>query len=219
MTIRHTGVPDRFVRSEPFEIFSRPQRSTPARLAGLVVRRRAEMTVAVLAVLVWGWLVDRMPRPAAGALVVGIVVLVVAVGPSRRYVVRRGWAVLTRHRLRSVCVQRRVMNYAGNLPVQLWARPTAVGERIWLLLRAGIEVGDLERNLDYIASACWARTARVEAHRRMVALVVVDVVRRDPLAATVPAPPSLTTQTGRPSHPLTATAGPAGVPPAIGGAR
>lgn len=41
------------------------------------------------------------------------------------------------------------MNYTGNLPVLLWSRPIPVGERVWLLLRAGINLRDVEHNLDY----------------------------------------------------------------------
>lgn len=198
-------------RAEPFEVFTRPQRSLPARIAGLMLRLRAEITTAAVLLIVWLWLaglVDDWPITAAfgelitgppdtpddpgsattgglllSALVVALLVGVVfAVPRSRRFVVRRGWAVMSRHRLRAVFVERRVMNYTGNLPVVVWARPTAVGERVWLVLRAGIELGDVERNLDYIASGCWGHAARAEARRSMTALVVVDVVRRDPLS-------------------------------------
>jgi hypothetical protein len=51
---------ERFARSDPFEVFTRPQRSRLARVAGLVVRLRAELTTATVAVAVWLWLVARM---------------------------------------------------------------------------------------------------------------------------------------------------------------
>lgn len=176
--VRTSG--DRLTRSEPFEVFTRPQRSLPARIVGLIIRLRAELLVATLAVLAWVWLTDRMPAWVAG-LVVGVLVLAAGAWPvSRRYLLRRCYAVMTRHRLRAVCVERRIMNYSGNVPVQLWARPTAVGERVWLLLRAGIDAGDIERNLSHIASACWGSDARVTAHRKVSALVLLDVIRRDP---------------------------------------
>lgn len=172
---------DRRTRSEPFEVFTRPQRSLPARILGLALRLRAELLIGVTALWMWSWLSDRMPA-WLGLVLVGVGVLaVVLIGPSRRYVTRRGFAVLTRHRLRAVFVQRRVMNWTGNLPILLWSRPTPVGERVWVLLRAGIDLVDVERNLDYIASGCWANTARAGAHR-FAGLVMIDVVRRDPLS-------------------------------------
>lgn len=200
--------PDRFARSEPFEVFTRPQRSRPARLLGLALRRRAEIAVIGVLWLVWSWLADGVdawtpdpvppadvpagpadslaadPVPAwvAGILLVVLACVFLAVPLTRRYLHRRALAVLTRHRLRSVFVQRRVMNWTGNLPVLLWSRPTPVGERVWVLLRAGIDGTDIERNLAHIASGCFARDARINITRRMTALVLVDVIRRDPLS-------------------------------------
>lgn len=179
-------------RSEPFEVFTRGQRSIPARVLGLVVRMRAEITVVVLGLVVWAWLVDRVAAPVAAVLVGITLAVLAAIGPTRRYLVRRALAVLTRHRLRQAFVERRVMNYSGNLPVLLWSRPTPVGERVWVLMRAGIDLADVEHNLDHIASTCFARAARATAWRAMTALVVVEVVRLDPLAAAAPASSVLT---------------------------
>lgn len=189
--------PDRFARSEQFEVFTRPQRSWPARLLGLTLRLRAEITTAVALLLAWRWLTEQLPAWSAGLVLVGLAALVAAVPHSRRFVSRRVLAVLTRHRLRAVFVERRVMNWSGNLPVLLWSRPTAVGERVWVLLRAGINGADIERNLDHVASGCLARDARITVARSMTALVLVDVVRRDPLTAPVPAPRRAT---DRPVH-------------------
>lgn len=186
----------RLSRSEPFEVFTRPQRSLPARILGLVVRLRAELSVGLVALLAWLWLVDRMAAWVAGTVVAALALAVVLWTPSRRYVGRRGLSVLTRHRLRAVFVERRVMNYTGNLPILFWSRPTPVGERVWLLLRAGIDAHDVELNLSHVAAGCFAADARVTAHPRMSALAVVDVIRRDPLAGSavdsplgMPAPP------------------------------
>ena len=75
------------------------------------------------------------------------------------------------------------MNHRGYVPWLLWVRPTNVGERVWLLMRPGICVDDLDTRTSQIAAACWARDARVPAWRRLVAVVLVDVVRRDPLTS------------------------------------
>jgi len=188
MRNRTAPTSDRFARSEQFEVFTRPQRSRPARLLGLAIRLRAEITAAVVLLLAWRWLTEQMPTWTVGLVLAGLAGTVAAIPHSRRYAYRRALAVLTRHRLRAVFVERRVMNWSGNLPVLLWSRPTPVGERVWVLLRAGINGGDIERNLDHVASGCLARDARISVARSMTALVRVDVVRRDPLTAPVPAP-------------------------------
>ena len=108
---------------------------------------------------------------------------------SHRLVSRRVLAVLTRHRLRAVFIQRRIMNYSGNLPLLLWSRPTQVGDRVVLALRAGINLIDLEANLPYLASGCGARSATARAVTWMTALVIIDIARRDPLAAARNIPP------------------------------
>jgi len=113
--------PDRFARSEQFEVFTRPQRSRPARLLGLAIRLRAEISAAVVLLLVWRWLTELMPAWAAGLVLAGLAGTVAAIPHSRGYVYRRALAVLTRHRLRAVFVERRVMNWSGNLPVLLWS--------------------------------------------------------------------------------------------------
>lgn len=203
---------ERLTRSEPFEVFTRPQRSWPARVLGLAIRLRAELLVGVLLVALWAWLTARITAWLGALPIIGldgapvevagppfgwfvcaglavVVLALVGVPMSRRYLWFRALAVMTRHRLRAVCVERRVMNYSGNLPLLLWARPTPVGERVWLLLRAGIDAGDIEHNLSHIASACWAADARVTAHRKVTALVMLDVIRRDPLTGRALASP------------------------------
>lgn len=57
-----------------------------------------------------------------------------------------------------------------------------------MLLRAGVDAVDIERNLAHVASGCHARAARVAAHRSVSSLVWVNVIRRDPL--TTPARPA-----------------------------
>jgi hypothetical protein len=68
------------------------------------------------------------------------------------------------------------MNHRGYVPWLLWVRPTNAGERVWLLMRSGICVDDLDTRTLQIAAACWARDARVRAWRRLFAVVLVDVV-------------------------------------------
>ena len=193
----------RGTRGEPFELVTRAKQSLPLRLVGLVIRWRLELTLAIAGWVGWHWLTNHLPTWAV------IVLACLAAGGLgwlewwRRVVSRRVLAVLTRHRLRSVFIERRIMNYSGNLPLLLWSRPTPVGDRVVLLLRAGINLLDLEANLPYLASGCGARLATARAVTWMTALVIIDIARRDPLATTTPAPSGMaTTPPSGPRPPL-----------------
>jgi hypothetical protein len=170
-------------RTGSVEVFIRPERSVLVRLLAVLWHLRTELVASVVGVWVWLWLTDRMPTWAAIAVLVLSTAGLMGWGPSRRFVLGHAWCTVTRHRLRSCLMQSRVMNHRGYVPWCLWVRPTKVGERVWLLMRPGICVEDLDSRTPQIAAACWARDARVRAWRRLVAVVLVDVVRRDPLTA------------------------------------
>jgi hypothetical protein len=86
--------------------------------------------------------------------------------------------IRTQHRLRP-----------GHPPLILAARPTPAGERVWIWLRPGLDLTDLEERTGKLAVACWASEVRaVRASTRFAALIRLDVTRRDPLTATVPSP-------------------------------
>jgi hypothetical protein len=71
---------------------------------------------------------------------------------------------------------------SGRLPLVLRIHPTQIGERALIWCRAGICAADFEAHTPEIAAACYARQARVEAHKRWTQLVNLDIVRRDTLA-------------------------------------
>lgn len=159
------------------------QSSLPVRLLAGAVRFRAELTLTVLVAAAW-WLVDAYVVAGRWAtLTLALIgIALVAVPVSRRYVVRRFLAVLTRHRLRATLLSCGVVTFDGRLPRLLWSRPTPVGERVWLWLRPGLSIAHLERITDVIAAGCIGSEARVCTTRKVVALAMVDVIRRDPLA-------------------------------------
>ena len=70
-----------------------------------------------------------------------------AVPHSRRFITRRAWCVLARHRLQRLCYEARLHTRSGRLPLILWTRPTKVGERTWVLCRAGICAEDFEAHI------------------------------------------------------------------------
>jgi hypothetical protein len=172
-------------RTGVFEVFTRPEHSLIVRLLGLIVRLRAELTIAavLLTARFWAWpkLQTWLGHTVALIVVSVLVLSVVAVPASRRYLNRRWWSVTTRHRMRACFVQTRTMTHHGKLPLLVWSRPSPVGEKVRVLLPAGLSVKDLERVTAEIAAACWATDVRITPSRRQAALVLVDVIRRDPL--------------------------------------
>src|SRR5207248_7471046 len=113
-------------------------------------------------------------------IVLIVLVATVAVLPwTRRFIFRRAWCVLSRHRIQKVCFETRMHTRSGRLPLVLRICPTEVGERALIWCRAGICVEDFEAHTPEIAAACYARQARVEGSKRWAQLVQLDVVRRE----------------------------------------
>jgi len=172
-------------RTGVIEVFTRPEHSLIVRLAGLIVRLRAELTV--LAVLLtarfWAWprLENWLSHTVALLAVTVLVLSILVVPASRRYLNRRWWCVTTRHRMRACFMQTRTMTHHGKLPLLVWSRPSPVGEKVRVWLPAGLSVKDLEKVTTETAAACWASDVRITPNRSQAALVVVDVIRRDPL--------------------------------------
>jgi hypothetical protein len=108
------------------------------------------------------------------------------------------WCLVVRHRLR-LCfatLVRSQLRVAGgrppSLPLLLWARPTPAGERVWLWLRPGLSLDDLDGKAGLIAVACIAKQVRLTAaSERYAALLRVDIARRDPLADPIDSPLAL----------------------------
>ncbi|WP_034594478.1 hypothetical protein [Hamadaea tsunoensis] len=174
--------------------------------AGFVVGFVCAVVVRIWPVLraVWHWLaeiclflvvvvggtalVHTVPFVVALA-VFGVPVAVVAALPaSRRFVLTVFWCTVDRHRLRSFCARllRSSSAKGGTLPLILIARPTPSGERVWMWLRPGLTLADLEGRTGALAEEFGAHQVRIgRASRTRAAYVYVDVVRRDPLRATV----------------------------------
>ena len=78
---------------------------------------------------------NRCCRPSSRRLLIPTV---------RRPIVALGWCFVVRHRLRTCFAQFIVANQSGSLPLILAARPTPVGERVWIYLRPGLSVNELQ---------------------------------------------------------------------------
>ena len=115
----------------------------------------------------------------AGLVLGGGTLLATVLPWPRRFAVRRFWSLVTRHRLQQVWWQLRLHNRAGRLPLVLWIRPTPVGERARVMVRAGLCADDFINASPEMAAACAAREVRVTASLRYSLLLTIDVIRRD----------------------------------------
>jgi hypothetical protein len=174
--------------------FGRNQRNNPYQLddlfvsfhrtpAGVAWRWRAELAIAaILAAILWRLSIV-ITITWAGIVLAVFAGLAAGVPHSRRFITRRFWCILARHRIHRLCYEARLHTPAGRLPLVLWIRPTQVGERAWVLCRAGISAEDFADRSEQLRAACYARDARATRNRRWSHLVTIDVIRRDTLAA------------------------------------
>jgi hypothetical protein len=151
--------------------------------AGIAWRWRAELAIAALLTAVLWRLSLLITLTWAGIVLAAALGVAAGVPHSRRFITRRFWCILARHRLHRLCYEARLHTRAGRLPLILWIRPTQVGERAWVLCRAGISAEDFADHTDQLRAACYARDARATRHRRWSHLVTIDIIRRDTLAA------------------------------------
>jgi len=147
--------------------------------------------IGAVITLVAGW----MQLVAHTTLTVRFVVVGLAVGvpalvaPIRRRIKALAWCVIVRHRLRVCFAQFIIANRSGSLPLILWARPTPVGERVWVYLRPGLSLADLQSRLERIAVACHATSCLVERARDTnAAYLRFDIKRREVLTTDVDSP-------------------------------
>ncbi|MFP5072755.1 hypothetical protein ACLFMI_24195 [Pseudonocardia nantongensis] len=186
-------------RVDSFEIISAPPRNPVIRVLALILRLRAELFVTTILITAWVALgpdqvtsPDGVPVDSPGpglstttraALFAAVALLLVGLPWTRRFLFHRAQAVLSRHRVRQALVERRVLNSRSRAcPLAVWARPTRVGEVVWLFLRAGLAPKTIEEEAEELASACFARECRVTAWASTTNIVRVEIIRRDPLA-------------------------------------
>ena len=202
-------------RNNPYvidDLAARFHRST----AGVAWRWRTELLILTAA----GTAVSRLSRDMsltwAAITLGGIVLGLLAIPGTRRYVTRRFWCVLARHRIQRLCYEARLHTRAGRLPLVLWTRPTKVGERARLLCRAGICAEDFEAHIGELRAACYAREARVTRNRQWSQLVTIDIIRCDTLAAGRHVPSPLMNTRTRPLTAEPSTITPLAVVPPVG---
>jgi hypothetical protein len=151
-----------------------------------------EITVSV-AVAMLAQTIAHLTSPVWAVLTIaGLVAVAFAVPVIRRRLVAWAGCLIVRHRLR-ICFTQFLRTPGGvtsaSLPLIGLARSTPAGERVWIWLRPGLELADLETATGRLAVACWADEVRVvRASRHYAALIRVDIAHRDPLLARVVSP-------------------------------
>ena len=151
--------------------------------AGILWRFRTELAaLSVTSAATWQ-LALTLSIAWALIIIAAILAVLFAVPVTRRFIIRRAWCVISRHRLQKVFYETRMHSRSGRLSLILRIHPTQVGERALIWCRAGICFEDFEAHTGEIAAACYAREARIERSKRWAQLVQVNIVRRDTLAA------------------------------------
>jgi hypothetical protein len=159
--------------------------------AGVIWRFRTEVMVLVTGAAGMWELAEAVTTAWLTVILVMAATAVTVVPQARRFITRRAWCVLSRHRIQKVCFETRMHTRSGRLPLVLRIHPTQVGERALIWCRAGICAADFEAHTPEIAAACYARQARVEGNKRWAQLLYLDIVRRDTLAAHHVIPPGV----------------------------
>lgn len=167
--------------SSPYAVEQLAVNLTRSRL-GAWWRWRTELALAlfVSVLFFWGWWrLGSWLWPLV--ILAGVVVVLVFVPQSRRFLAGRFRVLFTRHRLQRTFWELRLHTRAGRLPLIPWISATSVGVRAWVLLRAGMTCEDFEDSASAFASACGARDCRVTASPRWSWLLRIEIIRRDVL--------------------------------------
>jgi len=166
------------------ETFTRPHQSLPVVILLSVWRWRWELFWTTVAVVVF----VKLTHDTGYSVVVALLIMaapfpvLLAIGPTRRFLRNRVWCVITRHRVRACLTEMRTLNYSGNLPFIIGCFSTKTGEVVWLWMRPGLSVEKLENQAETLSAACWARQALIARTASNAALIRIDIDRRDPLA-------------------------------------
>ena len=169
-------------RNNPY-VFDGLLANTQRSAAGVLWRFRTEATTLLAAAAVIWQLTVAITIVWALIAFIALVTAAFVTPPVRRFIIRRAWCVISRHRLQKVFFETRMHTRSGRLSLVLRIHPTQVGERALIWCRAGICFEDFEAHTGEIAAACYAREARIERSKRWAQLVQVNIVRRDTLAA------------------------------------
>ncbi|WP_327580674.1 hypothetical protein OHA25_25930 [Nonomuraea sp. NBC_00507] len=148
-----------------------------------------EITLAMLLIGGWVYLQDQINPIITGVIYASTIASIGLVPAVRRYTLALLWCLIVRHRLRTCFNSFLPADRHGHLPFIGLAKPIPVGERVWVWLRPGLSLEQIENQLDRIAVACWAASVTVtKAHTSNSAAIYLDIKRRDVLGGLVGSP-------------------------------
>ncbi|MGN9782956.1 hypothetical protein ACTMTF_16095 [Nonomuraea sp. ZG12] len=148
-----------------------------------------EITLVLLLIGGWVYLQDQTNPLITGAAYASIIVGCCLTSASRRYTLALLWCLIVRHRLRTCFSTFLPTDRHGHLPFIGMAKPIPVGERVWVWLRPGLSLDQIENQLGRIAVACWAASVTVtKARTSNSAAIYLDIKRRDVLGGLVGSP-------------------------------
>jgi hypothetical protein len=174
----------RELRTQPRE----QPRSVLVRLVFFGLRHLPEIVLIWLAIRGWHAATHRFGSMHVELVAGAFAMILVSFRRARRGLLAVGGCIVTRARLRSAFKELRLSRRSGRVPFTLGLRPTSVGERVWLLCPVGVSAEDIADEAERLRAAVFAREVRVTRDRRFSALVLVEVIRCDPLAATEKVP-------------------------------
>src|SRR5215469_4346012 len=85
--------------------------------AGVLWRFRTELTTLTVIGAAYTALAHLVHLIPAAIIVGGLVLVLAALPPTRRFIVRRAWCVISRHRIQRVCFETRMHTRSGRLPL------------------------------------------------------------------------------------------------------
>lgn len=162
-------------RVRPVRLIDPPRRPNALLVAW---RWRYELATAALVPYELTQLVGLL---GAGTTVLALSVLVAAIGacpPTRRLAVARWWGLVTPHRLRTGFMETGLYGTRGRLPAIVRCASRSWGERVTVLLPAGMLLADVRAERHRLAAACWARTVEIAPHPWWPTGAVLVGVRR-----------------------------------------
>ncbi|MFB9719012.1 hypothetical protein [Planobispora longispora] len=146
---------------------------------------------------IWRWRTETALAAATGAVAVLVIaalregdwwpflaltstVMAPAVTSSGRGRIRAHlYCVVSRHRIQRVCMEIPSLHTrTGRIPLIMRITPTAAGERVVIMTRAGICASDFRAHAEEIAAACLAQRVTVSRHPRRANMIIVEIVRR-----------------------------------------
>jgi len=158
------------IRWKDFDPYRRPG------LITLAWRWRTEIALIVALVGLEYGLAQVMGLFSGILVSVAAAEILYAVPTTRRWILRRGWCVLTRHRLYSVFQETRTTTLKGRLPLIMRVSPTDYGERVVVWCRAGISVERLQGIESEIRDACMAD--EVDFQPAHAPFARIEIIRR-----------------------------------------